>query len=304
MKLCKMNRDVIQKSEREIMSSFAFKKNLPLGASAHSSMSETMALDGEHVVINYVTEFDGVDLKEVASSMRTIKPQFSNQLEHARDVQIAIDENYINSALFNLFYNQKTYSLTETIIEFFPEDLMGGLGAIPIVNSVMNTQVWQFLFPDLKQYSKPQKVDFRCVFSKDYLQKGKLSNSNLSQIFFRDGNKVDLNLNFGCGMYVFDSGDSKNEMQMILEIFQALNTDASDPSWKNFKSFFISMQGLLELDFSANAKKFFTPDLGPLQFLFPPETDQITSGLPLIFGRVVNFTLAFKEVKVFNGDVE
>jgi len=56
----------LQKSEREIMSSFAFKKNMPMGASAHSTMSETMVLDGEHIVVNYVTEFDGIDLKEVS----------------------------------------------------------------------------------------------------------------------------------------------------------------------------------------------------------------------------------------------
>jgi hypothetical protein len=34
----------LQRSEREIMSSFAFKKDLPMGATAHSSLSETMTL--------------------------------------------------------------------------------------------------------------------------------------------------------------------------------------------------------------------------------------------------------------------
>jgi hypothetical protein len=48
------------------MSSFAFKKDLALGAVAHSSLSETMSLEGDHVVINYDTEFEGADLNELS----------------------------------------------------------------------------------------------------------------------------------------------------------------------------------------------------------------------------------------------
>jgi hypothetical protein len=52
----------MQKTEREIMSSFAFKRNMAFGTSAHSSLSETMQLKGDHVEISYLTEFNGKDL--------------------------------------------------------------------------------------------------------------------------------------------------------------------------------------------------------------------------------------------------
>ena len=42
----------LQKSEREIMSSFAFKKEIGNDATAHSTLSETMQIDGDHVLIN------------------------------------------------------------------------------------------------------------------------------------------------------------------------------------------------------------------------------------------------------------
>jgi len=87
-----------------------------------------------------------------------------------------------------MFYSQKSYSLTETLVDLIPEEMMSGMGAIPIINAVMNTQVWQFLFPDLAKYSKPQRLDFRCGFNKDYLQSGRLSNSKLSQVFLKEGN--------------------------------------------------------------------------------------------------------------------
>lgn len=45
------------------MSSFAFKKEFITGGTAHSSLSETMSLDGDHVISSYLTEFEGPDLK-------------------------------------------------------------------------------------------------------------------------------------------------------------------------------------------------------------------------------------------------
>lgn len=68
----------MQVSEREIMQSFAFKKDIALNRSAKSSLSETMSLDGEHVKISYNTEFEGADLTKVKKLMRRINPQFSD----------------------------------------------------------------------------------------------------------------------------------------------------------------------------------------------------------------------------------
>lgn len=118
------------------MSSFAFKKDLPMGATAHSSLAETMAIEGDHVVINYDTEFEGADLNELSQKMRKIKPKFSDESHYMRDVQVVIDENYVNYQLFQLFYQKTVYSLTETLIEYMPEDFLGG-GAV--IRAIMNT---------------------------------------------------------------------------------------------------------------------------------------------------------------------
>ena len=45
----------MQISEREIMQSFAFQKDISMNTSAKSSLSETMGLDGDHVKISYNT---------------------------------------------------------------------------------------------------------------------------------------------------------------------------------------------------------------------------------------------------------
>lgn len=111
----------LQRSEREIMATFAFKKdvnlNKPIGEllgkkTAHSSLSEQMKLEDDHIIVNYMTEFEGADLKETSRSMRNINPKFSNDPEHQRDVQVVIDENQINYHLFSMFYADKPFSLT------------------------------------------------------------------------------------------------------------------------------------------------------------------------------------------------
>jgi hypothetical protein len=49
------------------MQSFAFKKEITDNASAHSSLSETMSLDGDNhtLLISYHTEFEGTDLEPI-----------------------------------------------------------------------------------------------------------------------------------------------------------------------------------------------------------------------------------------------
>merc|ERR1719183_2629247 len=104
----------LQKSEREIMSSFAFKKEWAFSkGAAHSSLSETMALKGDHIVVSYMTEFEGKDLNTLSRKMRHTRPEFSTDQEFMRDVQVVIDENYVNYHLFTAFYADKPFSLTE-----------------------------------------------------------------------------------------------------------------------------------------------------------------------------------------------
>lgn len=46
-------------------------------------------------------------------------------------------------------------------------------------------------------------MDLRCSFSKEYLTKGHLGEANLSRVWFRDGDAIDLDLHFGCGVYLY-----------------------------------------------------------------------------------------------------
>lgn len=76
----------LQKVEREIMSTFAFERNMALGTKIQSTMTETMTLEGDYVVMKYATEFDGADLREIAKKIRMVDPKFSDDQEHIRDV--------------------------------------------------------------------------------------------------------------------------------------------------------------------------------------------------------------------------
>lgn len=105
-------KEQLQKTEREIMSSFAFKRNMAFGTSAHSSLSETMQLRGDHVEISYLTEFNGKDLDNLKQKMRRINPQFIDEAQFMRDVQVIIDENYLNYHFFTMFYDEKAFSMT------------------------------------------------------------------------------------------------------------------------------------------------------------------------------------------------
>lgn len=73
------------------MATFAFKKEIKLDkglgkvlgtATANSILSDNMKLDGDNVVMEYLTEFEGPDLAEVSKSMRQIPVDFSTAPEH------------------------------------------------------------------------------------------------------------------------------------------------------------------------------------------------------------------------------
>ena len=136
----------MQFSEREIMQTFAFKKEINSNAAAHSTLSETMNLEDDHVVISYRTEFEGVDLEPVKGKMRKVDPAFSNEPAFMKDVQMLVDENYLNYLLFNMFETEKEFSLTESLFSMWPEDWMGGP---TVIRGLMSVSIWQALFRDL-----------------------------------------------------------------------------------------------------------------------------------------------------------
>jgi hypothetical protein len=52
---------------------------------------------------------------------------------------------------------------------------------------------------------------------------------------------IDLNLHFGCGLYVYDSGRKKSEVEQLMELFASIVPEEDDPKWKEHNSFFMSL---------------------------------------------------------------
>lgn len=72
----------MQASERQIMSSFAFKKNLEFGGSIQATLSETIQLVNDHMVISYTSDYDAApgtdkDYKEDKGKLRRVENDFS-----------------------------------------------------------------------------------------------------------------------------------------------------------------------------------------------------------------------------------
>lgn len=85
--------------------------------------------------------------------VRNINPSFSNEPKFMKDVQMVVDENYINYMLFNLFETDKEYSITEFLFTLWPDEWLGGPQAI---RAMMSVQIWSLFFPELKREFKAQ----------------------------------------------------------------------------------------------------------------------------------------------------
>jgi len=62
----------------------------------------------------------------------------------------------------------------------------------------------------VRDYKPTQKIDFRCGFSKDFLKQGNLEQT-VSQVWFKEGNLVEMDLHFGCSIFVFNDNGA-NQM--------------------------------------------------------------------------------------------
>lgn len=181
------------------MGSFSFKRELKYGGHVHSTLGETIQLVGDHVVLSYQNDIEGSE--EVTRAKKKLRrvhtSDFSNDPDYNRDVQIVIDENYLNYILLNSFYNANAFSLSETLLQYWPENIVG---MAPIMLRLfMTVSVWKSLFPQLvDSYDDKTQVDFRCGFNKDFLAEGKLHDDLISRVILKDHNKVDVDMHFGC----------------------------------------------------------------------------------------------------------
>ena len=119
-----------------------------------SILGETTQLQDEHLVIKYQNDIESdnkEDDKKFKQNLRRIEHNFSEDDDYQKDIQVVIDENYINLFMLNTFHNAHMYSLTEHLIKMWPDEFMGGAG---FIKSLMSVAVWELFFPNLSQYSK------------------------------------------------------------------------------------------------------------------------------------------------------
>lgn len=173
-------KQALQVAEKQVMSSFKFKKNLAFGKAASSSLAESMKLQGDHVMLSWLTEYEGKDLANVAKKLRKIKPKFEEHKNFQKDIQVVLDENYINYVLFTLLYEDKPISVTDLLLDRLPETFMGAGAAI---KAVMNTNVFGLVFPELvREFGNGKRLDLRCGMNKEYLSKGHLRDDRVSSV--------------------------------------------------------------------------------------------------------------------------
>ena len=79
--------------------------------------------------------------------MRRIETAFSDDDKNMKDVQMVIDENYVNYILLDMFHGAEPVSILEILVNYWPEGLYGGTVAI---RGIMNTGLWSTIFSDLK----------------------------------------------------------------------------------------------------------------------------------------------------------
>lgn len=55
-----------------------------------------MSMKGDYILVSFMNEFENLDHNDFENALREIKPSFSDDNEYKKDLQIIIDENYIN----------------------------------------------------------------------------------------------------------------------------------------------------------------------------------------------------------------
>lgn len=224
--------------------------------------------------------------------MREVNPAYSDDGEHMRDVQVVIDENYLNYLLYNLYHRDRVFSIAEKLFDWMPENAMGGGTAI---RALMSTQIWAFFFPELAEFKKGSRLDFKCGFNKDFLITGQLDNVEISQVQFEDGDHVGLDLHFGCNLNVLEETAEKSDMEALMDLFKDFHAvgDAK-AAWKTYRSVFMSLYFKASFDFSDDAKKINTMGLTSEEY-------KLNEGVPIAFGKVVDLNVHVDELKVYKG---
>lgn len=149
------------------MGSFSFKNQINFEASSQASLSEQMSVQGDYVNLMWNTEFQGKDLSSARGNFRDVRmPGFSDESRFQKDVQIVFDENYVNYWLFSLLYQEKNFSLVETVEKIAKGNQLANMA----LRILMNTNVIGVFMPEIKsEHGSGRPVDFQCGMNKKFL---------------------------------------------------------------------------------------------------------------------------------------
>lgn len=132
----------------------------------------------------------------------------------------------------------------------WPDEFYGGAA---VIKSIMSVAVWSAFFPDLaKAYGPTTQVDFRCGFGEEFLKQGGLQHGIVSKIHFKEDNKVEADLHFGCAVYAFDKPMTL-DMNALMELISSLSIDKNDARWKTSQSFYTSVKTSFDMEFGESA---------------------------------------------------
>jgi len=90
-------------------------------------------------------------VNEVKKNLRKIDSKFSDEAIDMKDIQAVIDENYFNYAILHDFLIAESFSITEELVKWWPDDWMGGSA---VIRPLMSAAIWQVFFPTLADIDK------------------------------------------------------------------------------------------------------------------------------------------------------
>ena len=178
----------------------------------------------------------------------------------------------------------------------------------------MSAKVWGVLFPGLGDDGILSKIDFRCSLNKDYIKKG-LGEAKVSQVFLHEGNQVEMDIHFGCGLYRFKSSGGNLQgaqamMEAATEFFSMITTEASDPRWEEYRSFYMTLSGTMNFDFTNSYKEPVNPFKGLIDIPIPEafkeqhkKASQVMK-VPYIMGVIEKWDPIIKDLKMFDKNQE
>ena len=287
------------------MGSFSFKTKVSMEADAQASLSEQMSVKGDYVNLMWTTDFQGRDISGVKSAFRDIRvPGFNEEARFQKDVQIVVDENYMNYFLFSMLYSEKNFSL----VEFIEKIAKGNQLANMAMRILLNTNVLGVFMPEIKsEFGNQRPVDLRCGMNKKFLQDHLNQQNVISSIKLLDGDRISAEMMLGCKIFVYDDGTPSKEYKgetdaIINTVSKAMNAVDFDPdNWKLFRSLFVDMSVNVKLDLSEKLKNSI-PVFG--------DRIQVEGGFglskanSLIMVGLQEFRPHFRKIKVYNRDYE